>query len=152
MTSVRFAVSTVVACLSISSGAVAQEAVTTYRTHESFADVVTGVEDGIVNRGYVIDHHALVGDMLKRTAGDVGASKPIYKGAEFLQFCSAVLSRAAMEADAGNIAYCPYVLFVYEAEDRPGEVIVGFRRLPDGGGRDAVNALLDEIAKEAAGQ
>ncbi|EHK53930.1 hypothetical protein MAXJ12_27673 [Mesorhizobium alhagi CCNWXJ12-2] len=29
---------------------------------------------------------------------------------------------------------------------------VGFGRLPDGDGRDGIDALLDEIAREAAGQ
>jgi hypothetical protein len=69
-----------------------------------------------------------------------------------MQFCSAVASRQAMEADIGNIAFCPYVLFVYEAADDPGTVVVGFRRLPEGGGRDHINDLLDEIAREAAGE
>ena len=39
---------------------------------------------------------------------------------------------------------------VIEAE--AGTVNVGFRRLPEGEGRDQVNELLDGIAKEAAGQ
>ena len=90
--------------------------------------------------------------MLKRTAKDVGAKKSLYKDAQFMQFCSAVASRQAMEADIGNIAFCPYVLFVYEAADDPGTVVVGFRRLPEGGGRDHINDLLDEIAREAAGE
>lgn len=134
------------------SPAFAQESVTTYETDAPFADVAADLSDAIINRGYVVDYHGFIGDMLKRTAGDVGASKPLYREAEFLQFCSAVISRSAMEQDIANIAYCPYVLFVYEAEEKPGIVTVGFRRMPDGSGRDEVNALLDEIAKEAAGK
>jgi hypothetical protein len=114
--------------------------------------VSADLQDAVVNRGYVVDYLGRVGEMLKRTAEDVGATKALYKDAEFVQFCSAVVSRAAMEADIGNIAFCPYVLFVYEAEATPGTVTVGFRRLPAGEGRDDVNALLDEIAREAAGQ
>ena len=62
-----------------------------------------------------------------------------------------------MEADAANIAFCPYVLFVYELADKPGTVTVGFRRMPETGSDAtrqalaAVNALLDEIVREAAG-
>jgi hypothetical protein len=130
----------------------AQEGVTSYATTSAYADVAADLEDAVINRGYVVDYHGLVGDMLERTAADVGSAVPLYKDAEFFQFCSAVMSRAAMEADIGNIAYCPYVLFVYEAEATPGTVIVAFRRLPDGPGRDEVNALLEEIAQEAAGQ
>lgn len=118
---------------------------------EAFADVAQAVNDGIVNRGFKVDYHGLIGDMLKRTAGDVGATKELYKNAEFMTFCSAVLSRKVMEADSGDIVYCPYALFIYEKAETPGEVTVGFRKLPAGGVRDEVNALLEGIAKEAAG-
>ena len=127
----------------------AADDVTTYETQGDFEDVAAEVNDAIVNQGYVVDYHGFIGDMLKRTAEDVGSDKVLYENAEFFQFCSAVLSRKVMETDIGNIAYCPYVIFVYEAT--PGTITVGFRRLPDGNGRDDVNALLDEIAKEAAG-
>jgi hypothetical protein len=43
------------------------------------------------------------------------------------------------------------VLFAYEAEASPGKVVVGFRRLPQGEARDAVNELLDEVVRDAAG-
>ena len=75
-----------------------------------------------------------------------------------MQFCSAVLSRAAMEADARNIAFCPYVLFVYELADQLGEIHVGFRRLDEVGSPASkqalakINSVLDEIVQEAAGR
>ena len=131
--------------------AVAAEPVTTYTSDAPFAEVIGDLEDAVVNRGYVVDYRGRIGEMLKRTADDVGASKPLYREAEFMHFCSAVMSRAAMEADIGNIAYCPWGLFAYESEAKAGEVVVGFRTLPDGPGRDEINALLDEIAREAAG-
>lgn len=134
------------------TSASAQEDVTSFTSTNPYADVAVDLEDAIINRGYVVDYHGLIGDMLKRTAADVGSDVPLYKDAEFFQFCSAVMSRATMEADIANIAYCPYVLFVYEAEATPGTVTVGFRRMPDGPGRDEVNALLEEIAQEATGQ
>jgi hypothetical protein len=149
----KYAISAVLAFAGFAGGypVLAADGLTSYETAAPFADVVADLEDAIVNRGYVIDYHGHIGDMLSRTAGDVGASKALYKGAEFVQFCSATLSRAAMEVDLANIGFCPYVLFAYEAETAPGTVIVGFRRLPDGKGRDAVNELLDEIVKEASG-
>lgn len=130
----------------------ARDDVTKYTSQAPFADVAADLADAIVNRGYKIDYHGMIGEMLERTAEDVGASKKLYRDAEIFQFCSAVVSRAAMEASIENIAFCPYVLFVYEAEAEAGTVHVGFRRLPDGEGRDAVNTLLDEIVKEAAGE
>ena len=124
--------------------------VVTRQTEAEFGDVTQAVQDGIVNRGYTIDYHGLIGDMLKRTAGDVGATKELYKDAEFFTFCSAVVSRKVMEGDIGDIAYCPYVVFIYEDASKEGTVTVGFRSLPAGGERDQVNDLLTEIIEEAA--
>jgi hypothetical protein len=132
------------------SARAAGDDVMTVETDAAFADVATGIENAIVNRGYTIDYHGFIGDMLKRTAGDVEAGKALYKDAEFFTFCSAVVSREVMEADIGDIAYCPYVVFAYEAEAKPGTVVVGHRMLPAGGARDQVNALLGEIVTSAA--
>lgn len=124
--------------------------VETRETATAYADVAQAVQDAIVNRGFKIDYHGFIGEMLKRTAGDVGATKELYKDAEFFTFCSAVVSRHVMEADIGDIAYCPYVVFVYENAETPGTTTVGFRHLPAGEERDKVNALLTEIIEEAA--
>ncbi len=123
----------------------------TRQSAEPFADVAQAVSDAIINRGYTIDYHGFIGEMLKRTAADVGATKELYKDAEFFTFCSAVVSRHVMEGDIGDIAYCPYVVFAYEPANMPGKVTVGFRKLPEGGARDEVNTLLTEIVEEAAG-
>ena len=66
--------------------------------------------------------------MLERTGADVGSTKKIYANAEFFMFCSAKLSRAMIEADPANVGYCPYVVFLYEAAEKPGEIVVGYRR------------------------
>lgn len=122
----------------------------TSTSDQTFDDAAAAVESQIINRGYTIDYRGYIGDMLKRTAGDVGATKKLYKDAEFFTFCSAVLSREVMEEDIADIAYCPYSVFVYETEDAPGTVTVGFRKLPEGGKRDEVNKLLRDIADGAA--
>lgn len=142
---------TLAAAATLTGGAAhaAGDDVVTRTSEAAFADVAQFVQDGIINRGYTIDYHGFIGDMLKRTAGDVGATKELYKDAEFFTFCSAVVSRSVMEADIGDIAYCPYVVFVYEDASMAGTVTVGFRQLPEGGARDQVNALLTEIIEEA---
>ena len=123
----------------------------------SFEDVKQDIADAIVNRGFVIDYNAMIGDMLERTGKDVGSDKKVYTAAETVQFCSAVLSRKMMEADPANIAYCPYVIFYYERADQPGTVYIGFRELDEDGSdaseaaKKAVNKLLEDIIKEAAG-
>ncbi len=92
-----------------------------------FSDVLIDVESAIMNGGYVIDYQANIGDMLKRTAADVGSTESVYLNAQTWQFCSSILSRATMEANPANIAHCPYVIFAYETEASPGQVVVGFR-------------------------
>jgi uncharacterized protein (DUF302 family) len=126
--------------------ATAQEA-TVYPYDGSFDDAAFGVESAIVGRGLVIDHVSHVGEMLERTAADVGSDVELFEAADVFQFCSAVVSRKVMEADPMNLVHCPYGVFVAE---RDGEVMVGYRNLPEGPMQE-VQALLDEIAREAAG-
>ncbi|WP_341223535.1 DUF302 domain-containing protein [Loktanella salsilacus] len=131
----------------VASPALAQQA-TIYDYDGSFDDATFGVESAIVGRGLVIDWTSHVGEMLERTRADVGSDVVIYDNADIFMFCSATLSRKVMEADPANIAYCPYGVFV---TDKDGKVQVGYRNQPEGVMQD-VQALLDDIAREAAGQ
>jgi uncharacterized protein (DUF302 family) len=134
------------------------EHVTIYTVDGNYEDVRLDLENAIVNRGLVIDYEAFIGEMLNRTAEDVGAERQVYTRAETLQFCSAVLSRRTMEADPTNVAFCPYIVFAYEETDAEGTIHVGYRRLPETGEEESraalaeVNALLDEIVREAVGE
>ncbi len=142
----RFALVAVLAALA-GTASRAQDAVT-YPYDGTFEDAAFGVENAIVGRGMVIDYTSHVGEMLARTGPDVGSDVTLFGKADIYLFCSAVVSRQVMEADWQNIAFCPYGVFVAE---RDGAVTVGYRTYPDGP-MDAVEGLLDEIAREAAGQ
>lgn len=111
----------------------------------SFEDATFAVESAIVGRGLVIDYVSHTGEMLARTAADVGSGVDLFKEADIFLFCSAVLSRKVMEVDPMNIAHCPYGVFVADQGD---EVIVGYRRYPEGAMQE-VQTLLDEIVREA---
>jgi uncharacterized protein (DUF302 family) len=133
----------------------AQEDVKLYAVQGKYEDIKTDLTTAIVNQGLTIDFTGNLAAMLKRTGADVGSTKPIYANAEYMLFCSAKLSRAMMEADPRNMAFCPYVMFVYEAAEKPGEIVIGYRR-PLGGETDAskaalveIDVLLDKIAREA---
>jgi len=130
--------------LAAASAATAQE-VTTYDFEGSFDDATFAVENAIIGQGLVIDYTSHVGDMLNRTAEDVGSDVRIYDAADIFIFCSATVSREVMEADPMNIAHCPYGIFV---TDKGGEVEVGYRNMPEGE-MQKVQALLDEIVQEA---
>ena len=126
--------------------AAAAEEAKTYPFDGSFEDAAFAVESAIVGRGLVIDYVSHVGEMLERTKADVGGSETLFRQADVFLFCSAVLSRKVMEADPMNIAHCPYGVFVAE---RDGAVMIGYRPMPEGAMKE-VEALLDEIAQEAA--
>ena len=149
---------TLIIAFSFSTSASANEAAVKYfSTQGEYADVIQDVEDAIQDAGLNIDYRGRIGDMLERTRKDLGGKEKIYKGAQFMQFCSARLSRKMMEADPANMGVCPYTVFVYETMKKPGTVVVGYKR-PQGAPGVAsqksladIDALLNGIVKEATG-
>jgi uncharacterized protein (DUF302 family) len=142
-------------CLSVPTSFAQESGLKVYSKKGSYEDVKFELQNAIVSRGLVVDFNGNVGGMLERTGADVGSTTPIYTQAEYFTFCSAKLSRATMEADAANVGYCPYAVFIYETAAGPGTVHVGYRP-PAPHGSDAsksalaqVERLLDAIAKEA---
>ncbi len=138
----RTAIASLFFILSLSLAA--QAGTKTFTVEGDFDSVAFELEQAVVNRGLVIDTKGDVSGMLARTGQDVGAKKDLYVGARYLAFCSAVLSRKMMEADASTMGLCPYVVFAYETKAEPGKVVVGYRIVNDG--RDgAAKPVLEEI-------
>lgn len=133
------------AALLITGQMAAADQAITFDYDGSFDDATFAIENAIVNRGLVIDYTSHVGDMLNRTAADVGSDVVIFEQADIFVFCSAAVSRRVMEADPMNLAHCPYGIFVAEMD---GEVMIGHRAYPDGPMQE-VEALLDAIILEA---
>ncbi len=133
----------------------AASSVAVHSTQGKFEEVKERVVMAIENRGMVLNYTAHVGIMLERTGKDVGRPRQIYTHAEALEFCSAALSRKTMEADAHNIAYCPYSIAVYVLPQEPDKVYVTYRRLAMNGSvrsikaLGAVEKLLEDIVLEA---
>lgn len=125
----------------------AAETPITYGFDGSFDDATFAVENAIVGQGLVIDYTSHVGDMLNRTAEDVGGGEMIFDEANIYLFCSAVVSRQVMEADPMNVQHCPYGIFVL---DQGGTVTIGHRDYPDGS-MQAVEDLLASIVADAGG-
>ena len=117
----------------------------TYAFDGSFEDAAFAVENAIIGRGLVIDYVSHTGEMLNRTAADVGSEVALFTEADIFLFCSALLSREVMEADPMNIAHCPYGVFVAERE---GAVMIGYREYPEGEMKK-VEALLADIVQDA---
>ncbi|MEQ9261316.1 MAG: DUF302 domain-containing protein [Roseovarius sp.] len=131
----------------LATGALAEQAIMT-PYGGSFEDATFAVESAIVNKGLVIDHVSHVGEMLNRTAADVGSDKVLFEQADIFLFCSAVVSRAVMEADPSNIVHCPYGIVVTETAEG---VMIGHRDYPEGP-MDEVEALLGGIVTEAVAE
>ena len=133
--------------------------VVTYSTQGKFEDVRDELKLAIEGKGLVIDYHSFVNRMLERTGKDVGSGKKLYADAQAFVFCSAALSRKMMEADAANMAFCPYTLTVYATAAEPEKVYVAYRRpwRPDGSAASKsalreIETLLDGLAREATGR
>lgn len=121
----------------------------------NFADIKERLVMALENRGLVLNYTARVGDMLDRTGRDLGRTQRVYGQAEVIEFCSASLSRATMEADPHNIVFCPYAIAVYTLPQAPGTVYVSYRP-PRQSGSDrsvqslrAVEKLLADVVAEA---
>ncbi len=147
-----------VALLAISltcATAAAMPGVTVQSLPGNFDDVKERVVAAIENRGLVLNYTAHVGAMLERTGKDIGRDRQIYRKADVIEFCSAAVSRATMEADPLNIVFCPYVIAVYVLPAEPGKVYLAYRKPPAAGSAQSVKALrevgklLDGIVRDA---
>ncbi|MGB8434518.1 MAG: DUF302 domain-containing protein, partial [Burkholderiales bacterium] len=137
------------AALSLPGVASAADEVIRHSAKGSYEEVKDAVVMAIEGKGLVVDRVAHVGDMLARTAKDVGATRRLYGNAEVLEFCSARISREMMAADPHQIAICPYTIAVYTLPDEAGVVYVSYRAPPRAKGMGNVRKLLDEIVREA---
>ena len=118
-------------------------------TDQSYDDIMFGLENALIDAGLVISEHNHIAEMLERTKADVGGTETIFVHADVLGFCSADLSRKAMEADPLNIRFCPYQIFAYQqTEESP--VVIGYDSLPDGVMQD-VQQFLDQLTRDAIG-
>ena len=131
------------------------EYMVSYKKAGKFEDVVEAVRLSITEQGLVVNNVSHIGKMLARTGKDLGAGKSIYLHAQALEFCSATVSRATMEADPHNIVFCPYIIAVYELSEEPGQIYLSYRRpeiVGDAASRKslrAVETLVDGIVQEA---
>jgi Domain of unknown function DUF302 len=115
-------------CLAASDRAGAADEIRTITKRAAYEDVQTDVLDAIIARGLKADQVGNTAAMLERTEGAVGATKPVYKAASVVAFCSARIAHAFVKANPANIASCPSQIFLYETAAEPGIVVVGYRR------------------------
>lgn len=117
-----------------------------------FTEVKSFLELAIEDRGIKINNVSHIGEMLQRTAAEVGDSTVIYKNAQAIEFCSATLSRNMMKSNPHYIALCPYIIYIYELPQQPGTIHLSYRNpmvmAPSDTHLQTVDQLLREIIKE----
>ncbi|MGD9784283.1 MAG: DUF302 domain-containing protein [Hyphomicrobiaceae bacterium] len=161
MTSIRsWIASAVVLMVAVNPASASESEVREKLKAGEFEAVLSDVKSAIVNRGYVVDYVGHLNKMLERTSEAVGSvtdsgAKSPYKDAQYLQFCAAKLTHEAISANPQSIVNCPYVVYVYELNAKPGSVHVGYRPPLSGPSKrskaasEAIGKLLEDIVKEA---
>jgi uncharacterized protein (DUF302 family) len=134
--------------LLLALSAAADEGAKVVAAKGKFADVKDDLVAAIEQRGLVVNFTAHVGDMLERTGRDLGKARRIYEQAEVIEFCSAAVSRAMMEADAQNLVFCPYTIAIYTLPGKPGVVYLGHRKYPQSASLKPVAGLLEGIVAD----
>ncbi len=144
-----------ISLIASSTSVVAIDGVLTRQIKGRFEDVFVDLRNAIIDQGLVSDTVLNVSSMLIRTGEDVGSTKSVYLQGQTIGFCSARLSRAAMEVDPQSLAFCPYSVFIYEAAATPETITIGYRELTGGAtpaskeSLDAINKLLQSIITDA---
>lgn len=142
------------AFMSVQTSALAQD-VQTYTKKADFDDVRFELGNAVTTRGFAAHSEGNLAKMLTQTGADLGSTTVIYKRAEFITFCSARYTRAMVEADPANIGNCPFLVFAYEIAAKPGDVVVGFRKLGTARSEPVkkvfaeIEAMLDGLVRDA---
>ena len=131
--------------LAMAQNAAADGAVVVRAIEGNFQEIRERVVFAVQSQGLVVDHASKVGDMLERTGKDLGETKRIFGDAEVLEFCSALVSRRMVEADAQLLAFCPYGLAVYTLPGKPQTTYVSYRRMVTNLVTPAQKAVLERV-------
>jgi hypothetical protein len=138
------------AVLAMPSAAYADEMRLFVKRGLPYDEVKMDLESAIEGKGLKIGSIGDLGDMLARTQADAGTGPPVYKTAHYYQFCSAVLAHRLAAADPGNLGHCPFLMFSYETQAAPGDVVVGYRTITRTGSA-ATRAVLEDVEAMFAG-
>lgn len=115
-----------------------------------FATAREAVLEAIEADGLVVSAVLPFGQLLARTASDLGKPASPLRQAEIIQFCSARLAWALIEEDPAQLVFCPLSLALYERAEAPGQVFLAFHTpAVSGAARRQLVELLQKIAGQA---
>ncbi|MBA1444740.1 MAG: DUF302 domain-containing protein [Chromatiales bacterium] len=134
------------------AGGAASDPVVIYKADEAYEDVIDNIKMAVEERGMLVSGILHVSDMLNRTGPDLGY-KQVFKKAESVEFCSAVISHKMTQISPENMVICPFTIAVYVKVDEPEQVYVAYRSQSLAGQADKVTAeileLLDGIVRDS---
>ena len=128
----------------------AADVVTRQIVGAAFDDVALAVVDAIAAEGITPPSVSHFGDMLRRTAPELGHPPALFADARIYTFCSAAAAARLSIESAHQIALCPLSIAVYQLDPEPSVVHLGYRRSAGSAGGAAVDALLERIVERAA--
>lgn len=128
----------------------AQELVVHSLQPASYQDVHDALIDAIAEQGIAPPSESDFGDLLARTAADLGHRPDFYAEARLVSFCSTPIAARLAAESAHNMLYCPLAIAVYRLPAEPDRVYLSYRRNADSTGGKAAEALLERIIGRAA--
>lgn len=117
----------------------------------TFDDAAMALEDAIAAEGLAQPTVNPFGEMLARTATDLGHRPDLYQEARIYTFCSARVAAMLAAEAAHNAALCPMSVTLYTVPPRHDRVFLAYR--PTGlhsPGGELADALLLRIARRTA--
>ncbi len=124
-----------------------------YHSDETMETVLMNVQLAVTERGLSFSEPLHIGEMLQRTAPDLGIEQQVYQQAEVVTFCSAQLTHELVHAHPLNMGVCPLSVMVFQTVAEPAQVTVAYR-LPvllnaSAELQQRITNLLDGIAQDA---
>ncbi|HJV25243.1 MAG TPA: DUF302 domain-containing protein [Aromatoleum sp.] len=112
----------------------------------AYEDARAALLDAMVDEGLAPPGINPFGEMLARTAPDLGHRADFFEHAEIFSFCSARISARLVTEDRHNIALCPLTIALYTLPAKPQTVFLSYRKpaIASTGGRLA-HALLRRL-------
>nr|WP_246265248.1 DUF302 domain-containing protein [Aromatoleum diolicum] len=113
----------------------------------AYGDARNALQDAMTDEGLAPPSISEFGQMLARTAKDLGHRADFYKQAEIFSFCSAQVSARMIAEDVRHIALCPLTIALYTLPGQAGTVFLAYRA-PDlaSPAGDFARAMLRRIA------
>lgn len=93
----------------------------------AYGDARIALHDAMAEEGLAPPSISQFGEMLARTATDLGHRADFYEQAEIFSFCSAQVSARMVAEDVRHIALCPLTIALYTLPGQAGTVFLAYR-------------------------